>query len=182
MQRSGARRRYRRRGSIMCWSTNTRTPTGCSPRILLALKPAARADRRRRRRAVDLFLPRRDGAQHPRFSRPRSARRPRSSRSIAIIARPSRSSPPPMASSISPRSASPRTSGPSGSRRERPRLVSVRDEADQARYIVETGAGEPRGRHGPEAAGGPVPHLASQRPARSGADPPQHSFRRSSAA
>ena len=39
--------------------------------ILLALKPdGARPDRGRRRRAVDLFLPRRHRAQHPRFSRP----------------------------------------------------------------------------------------------------------------
>ncbi len=48
-----------------------------------------------------------------------------------------RSSPPPMASSISPRSASPRTSGPTGRRAAKPQLVTVRDEADQARYIVE---------------------------------------------
>ena len=41
-----------------------------------------------------------------------------------------------------------------------PQLVTVRDEADQARYIVETRAGEPRGRHAAEAAGGAVPHLA----------------------
>ncbi len=34
-------------------------------------------------------------------------------------------------------SASPRTSGPSGRRETKPRLVAVRDEADQARYIVE---------------------------------------------
>ena len=55
----------------------------------------ARPDRGRRRRAVDLFVPRRDGAQHPRISRSASRRRRASSRSSAIIARPSRSSPPP---------------------------------------------------------------------------------------
>ena len=66
--------------------------------ILLALKPGgARPHRRRRRRAVDLFLPRRDRAQHPRFSRTHSAPPPTSSRSTATIARPSRSLPPPMA-------------------------------------------------------------------------------------
>ena len=44
--------------------------------IVLALRPRGRGpDRRRRRRAVDLFLPRRDGAQHPRFSRRPSSRR-----------------------------------------------------------------------------------------------------------
>ena len=80
-------------------------------------------------------------------------------------------------SSISPPSASPRTSGPSASRRERPRLVSVRDEADQARYIVEQSAGKPRRRRDAEAAGRAVSRLASQRPARSRADPAQHSLR-----
>ena len=30
--RAGARRRDRRRASTMCWSTSTRTPTGCRPR------------------------------------------------------------------------------------------------------------------------------------------------------
>ena len=64
--------------------------------IVLALRPArARPDRGRRRRAVDLFVPRRDGAQHPRFSRRISTRRRASSRSSATIARRSRSSPPP---------------------------------------------------------------------------------------
>ena len=40
-----------------------------------------------------------------------------------------------------------------------------------------TRAGEPRGRHAPEAAGGAVPHLQPQRPAGNRADPPQHSLR-----
>ena len=45
--------------------------------ILLALKPdGQRPHRRRRRRPVDLFVPRRDGAQHPRLPRRSSARRP----------------------------------------------------------------------------------------------------------
>ena len=56
--------------------------------ILLALKPdGARPDGGRRRRAVDLLVPRRDGAQHPRLPA-RSSRRPRaSSRSSATTAR-----------------------------------------------------------------------------------------------
>jgi hypothetical protein len=42
--------------------------------ILLAIKPdGSRADRGGRRRAVDLLVPRRRRAQHPRLSRPRSA-------------------------------------------------------------------------------------------------------------
>ena len=60
---------------------------------------------------------------------------------------------------------------------ERPQLVSVRDEADQARYIVGARAGEPRKRIDAEAASGPVPHLAPQRTARSRADAAQHSVR-----
>ena len=56
----------------------------------------ARPDRGRRRCAVDLFVPRRRGAQHPRFPQAVRAGRPRSSRSTATTARPSRSSPPPM--------------------------------------------------------------------------------------
>ena len=57
----------------------------------------ARPHRGRRRCAVDLFVSRRDGAQHPRLSRRSSARRLRSSRSTATIARRSRSLPPPTA-------------------------------------------------------------------------------------
>ena len=73
-----------------------------------------RPDRGRRRRAVDLFVPRRDGAQHPRLSRASSRRRPTSSRSTATTARPQ----PILAAAnarhrAAPRSASPRTSGPS---------------------------------------------------------------------
>ena len=56
----------------------------------------ARPDRGRRRRAVDLFVPRRDRAQHPRLSRAVLAAGRRSSRWSATIARRSRSSPPPM--------------------------------------------------------------------------------------
>ena len=68
--RSGASPPSSASASITCWSTNTRTPTACSPRSCSALKPdGARADRRRRRRAVDLFVPRRDRPQHPRFPR-----------------------------------------------------------------------------------------------------------------
>ena len=69
-------------------------PAGLDPAGAEARR--ARPDRGRRRRAVDLFVPRRDRAQHPRFPARSSARRPRSSRSTATTARPSRSSPPPM--------------------------------------------------------------------------------------
>ena len=92
-----ARRRYRR------------PLRPCAGRRISGHQPAAvldpagaearrpRPHRRRRRRAVDLFVPRRDRAQHPRFSRPVQPAGARSSRSTAITARPSRSSPPPTA-------------------------------------------------------------------------------------
>ncbi len=51
-------------------------PAGLDPAGAEARR--ARAVGGRRRRAVDLFVPRRDGAQHPRFSQASSARRPRS--------------------------------------------------------------------------------------------------------
>ncbi len=41
----------------------------------------------------------------------------------------------------------------------KPRLVAVRDEADQARYIVERILENREERHAPEAAGRAVPHL-----------------------
>ena len=57
--------------------------------ILLALKPdGARPHRGRRRRAVDLLVPGRDGAQHPRLPAAVHAAGRRSSRSSATTARP----------------------------------------------------------------------------------------------
>ena len=55
----------------------------------------ARADGGRRRRAIDLFVSRRHGAQHPRFSQSVRSAGASSSRSTRTIARPSRSSPRP---------------------------------------------------------------------------------------
>ena len=60
---------------------------------------------------------------------------------------------------------------------ERPRLVSVRDEADQANYICEQILAEREAGHGAEVAGRAVSRLASQRPAGNRADPPQHPLR-----
>ena len=146
--------------------------------ILLALKPdGAGPDRGRRRRPVDLFLPRRDGAQHPRLSRASSARRP----TIVTLDRNYRSTQPILAAAnaVIELAAERFTKNLWTDRAsaERPQLVTVRDEADQARYVVEQRAGEPRGRHQPQAAGGAVPHLASQRAARGRADPAQHPLR-----
>jgi superfamily I DNA/RNA helicase len=49
---------------------------------------------------------------------------------------------------------------------ERPQLVSVRDETDQARYVSERGPAQATGRG--------VPRLASQRATRNRADSAQH--------
>jgi DNA helicase II / ATP-dependent DNA helicase PcrA len=46
---------------------------------------------------------------------------------------------------------------------ERPQLVSVRDEADQAIYIIERVLEKPGGRHIPQTAGCAVPDISSQR-------------------
>src|ERR1700758_2192467 len=66
-----------------------------------------------------------------------SVRRRRSSRSIGTTVQPSRSLPPPTASSIWPKSVSPRILWTDRASSAKPRLVAVRDEADQAQYIVE---------------------------------------------
>ena len=64
--------------------------------ILLRLKPdGAGCHGRGRRRAVDLFVPRRHGREHPRVSRSASRRRRTSSRSRRTTARRSRCSMPP---------------------------------------------------------------------------------------
>ena len=94
-ERSGARRRHRR----PLRPCAGRRVSGHQPAAVLdpagaeARRP--RPHRGRRRCAVDLLVPRRDGAQHPRLSRASSRRRPRSSRSTATTARRSRSSRPP---------------------------------------------------------------------------------------
>ena len=59
----------------------------------------------------------------------------------------------------------------------RPQLVTVRDEADQARYIVERVLENREVRHAAEAAGGAVPHIQPQRSARGRTDPAQHPVR-----
>ena len=157
------RRRPRRRHRRPLRSCAGRRIPGHEPPAVL--DPAGAQARRpgphggRRRRAIDLLVPRRHRAQYPRFSRPVFSRRRRSSRSTATIARRSRSLPPPTALSISPRSASPRTSGPNAPRRQSRNLVAVRDEADQARYIVERILENPRGRSPPQATGGALPHV-----------------------
>ncbi len=83
--------------SITCWSTNTRTPTACRPRSCWRSSRGQRPHRGRRRRPVDLLVPRRDRAQHPRFSRPLPpARRDRHARAqLPLDASPSSRPPTP---------------------------------------------------------------------------------------
>ena len=60
---------------------------------------------------------------------------------------------------------------------ERPALVTVRDENDQAAYVCERGPRRPRGGNVPEGAGRPLPRVAPLRAARDGADAAQHPLR-----
>ena len=95
--RSGARRGDRR----PLRPCDGRRISGHQPPAVLdpagAKARRARAHRGRRRRAIDLFVPRRHCPQHPGLSRRSSVRRPRSSRSTATTARRNRSCRPPMA-------------------------------------------------------------------------------------
>ena len=93
-------------------------------------------DRGRRRRAGDLFLPRRDRAQHPRFSRSPSIRPHMWRRSSATTVRAAPSSPPRTLSSRSRPSASPRTLWSERPHGSLPALVAVADDADQARFVA----------------------------------------------
>ena len=59
----------------------------------------------------------------------------------------------------------------------KPSLVTVADDVGPGRLRGRDHPAQPRGRHGPQAAGGAVPHLASQRHAGDRARPPQHPIR-----
>ena len=59
----------------------------------------------------------------------------------------------------------------------KPQLVTVRDEADQARFIVERILENREVRHAPQAAGGAVPDIEPQRSARNRTDAPEHPVR-----
>ena len=119
-------------------STNIRTPTACSRSILLALKPGGRGLTVVGDDAQSIYSFRaatvRNILDFP--DAVHAAGRDHHARSqLSLDA--DRSSPPPTASSISRSERftknlwTDRTSG------ARPQLVTVRDEADQARYIVE---------------------------------------------
>ncbi len=147
--------------------------------ILHGLKPdGRRADRGRRRRAVDLFLPRRrrcaTSSISPLGFDPPAAR---GRRSPATIARRRRSSLRRTASSRSPPSASPRISGRSARRARAP--ASSPCATSRTRRAMSSSACSMRCERGLalQAAGGAVPRLASFRPARGRAHPAQHSLR-----
>ena len=136
-----------------------------------------RADRGRRRRAGHLRLPRRHRAQHPGFPEPVPAAGRDRARWSRTTARPSRSSPPATPSSGWPASSSPRTCARTAARARGRRWSRSQDDIGQVDLRGRDRAGEPRGRHGAQGAGGAVPHLAPQRHARDRAHPPQHPLR-----
>ena len=82
--------------STMCWSTNTRTPTGCSPRSCWRCKPGGRGLTVVGDDAQSIYSFRAATVRNILdFPDQFIAAAPTSSRSIATIARRSRSSPPP---------------------------------------------------------------------------------------
>ncbi len=147
--------------------------------ILLALKPGRpRSDRCRRRRPVDLFaFARRPCATSSTFP---SAFSP--SADIITLDRNYRSTQPILAAANGVIDLAGErftknlwTERAFGARR--PQLVTVRDETDQARYIVEQVLNNREVGTTLKAASGAVPHLQPQRPAGSRADAPQYSLR-----
>ena len=156
----------RRRGRRPLRSRAGRRISGHQPPA--GLDPAgAQADRRRphrrrRRRAVDLFVPRRDGAQHPRLSAPfRTARRDRHARAQLPL---------------DPADPGGRERGDRAGQRalhQEPvvgtrlgRTPAARERARRERAGAlrgGQGAGAARGRPRPQAAGGAVSRLAPQR-------------------
>ena len=130
----------------------------------------------RRRCPVDLRLPRRDGQEHPGFpGLLRSVGRGRDARAELPL-------------DPADPGGRQRGHGPRGGRLHQEPVLRAplgaeapsgdgrrRDRGGRLRRAL--GAGEPRGRPGAARAGGAVPHLAPQRPARDRAAPPQHPLR-----
>ena len=178
MAEAAHRRAMSARASITCWSTNTRTPTGCRRRILLALKPTGRGltvvgDDAQSiysfraatvRNILDFpaqFRRRRDG-RHARAQLPLDAADPRRRQCRDRARRRALQQEPVVGPRLRPSGRSWSTSP---------------TKPAQAGYVVDEGAGAPRGRHRAEGAGRAVPRLAPQRRARDRADAPQHSLR-----
>ena len=160
VMRTRRSRRTSARGSTTCWSTNTRTRTGSSASILLALKPDGRGLTVVGDDAQSIYSFRAATVRNILDFPGSSARRP----TIVTLDRNYRSTQPILAAAngviglaaerFTKNLWTDRDSG------ERPQLVSVRDEADQARYIVERVLENREAGIRAEAAGGPVPDLA----------------------
>ena len=160
-ERAGARRRHRRplRPCAGRRIPGHQPAAGVDPAGAEARRP--RPHRGRRRRAVDLFVPRRDGAQHPRLSRASS----RPPADIVTLDRNYRSTQPILAAAnaviglaaerFTKNLWTDRTSG------AKPQLVTRARRGRPGALRRRARAGEPRGRHAAEAAGGAVPHLAA---------------------
>ena len=150
-------------------------------RLQASILPGAEArrprrDGGRRRRPVDLFLPRRRNAQHPGFPQPISRRRPRChARPQLPLDRRD-----PGRRQCGDRRGRERFTKNLWTERRLGRRAAAGHRARRSRpgqLCLRQGAGGARGRHGAERAGGAVPRLASQRPAGDRADAPQHPVR-----
>ena len=121
--------------SATCWSTSTRTPTTPSTGCCSCSPASTGTCGRRRRRPVDLLLPRRRHPQHPRL-RARLPRAPRWSSSSRTTARRRRSSTRPTRSSRTTASRSRRRCGPRRGRRAGAARPSSSDEHEEARFVA----------------------------------------------
>ena len=149
--------------STMCWWTNTRTPMRCRPRSCWASGPRAGAS------PSWATMPRRSTASAPRrcatswTSPDCSARR----REIVTLEQNYRSTQPILAASNAvieqARERFTKSLFSERASQQQPRLVTVHDDRAQAGYVVGPRAGGARSRHRPQAAGGAVPRLPSQR-------------------
>ena len=134
--------------------------------------------RRRRRCAVDLFVPRRDGREHPRVSRSSSRRRRTSSRSRRTTAR--RQPILDAANALigeAPRQYQKALQSQRACGQSPAALVTVLDEQAQADYVVERILQAREQGVLLQAPGGALSQLAPQRRARARARAPQHPVR-----
>ena len=145
----------------MCWSTNTRTPTGCRPRSCWHFKPTGRGLTVVGDDAQSIYSFRaatvRNILDFPGHFTPQA--------DVVTLERNYRSTQPILAAAnaVIDLAAERFTKNLWSDRAssELPALVNVADDDAQARYVVEHDSREPRSRHRAEIAGGAVPHLAA---------------------